>query len=185
MAQHATPVRFKVALSHVDRDVYESLDLKLAQHPSENTRYLLCRLFAYCVLYEEGLAFSRAGLATPDEPPIALHSLDGRLLLQVEIGLPSAERLHKASKAAPRLVVFTQHDPLLLLAALHGHRVHRLAAIEAYAIAPSFLDDVAGCIGERGADLELTIADHHLYVGVAGKSFSTQLAPVALTDPQQ
>lgn len=182
MAQQSTPVRFKVALSQVDRNVYASLDLKLAQHPSETTRYLLCRLFAYCVLYEEGLAFSKAGLSSPDEAPIALYSLDGRLLLQVEIGTPSAERLHKASKAAPRLVVFTQHDPALLVAAVRGQKVHKLEAIEAYALAPAFLDDVAACIGQRGAELELTVADQHLYVGVAGKSFSTQLAPVVLAD---
>ena len=81
MAQQATPLRFKVALAHVDRDVYESLDLRLAQHPSENKRYLLCRLFAYCALYEEGLAFSRGGLSSPDEAPITQRSLDGRLLL--------------------------------------------------------------------------------------------------------
>jgi uncharacterized protein YaeQ len=173
MALQATAVRFKVALANVDRHVYESLDLRLAKHPSETARYLLCRLLAYCVLYEEGLAFSRAGLATPDEPPIVRRSLDGRLLLQVEIGTPSADRLHKASKAAPRVVIFTQHDPALLVAALRGHKVHRLEAIEAYALAPAFLDDVAAFIGERGAELELTIADQQLYVSLAGKSFST------------
>ena len=183
MALPSTPVRFKIELSHVDRNIYESLDLRLAKHPSETTRYLLCRLLAYCAVYQEGLAFSRGGLSTPDEAPVAQHSLDGRLLLHVEIGTPSAERLHKASKAAPRVVVFTQHDPAQLVAALRGHKVHRLEAIEAYALAPSFLDDLATCIGERGAEFELTIADQQLYVSIAGKSFSTPLEHVALTDP--
>lgn len=175
-------MRFAVTLSHVDRNVYETLQLKMARHPSETMRYLLCRLFAYCALYEEGLAFSKGGLSSPDEPPIALHSLDGRLLLQVEIGTPTAQRLHKASKAAPRLALFTQHDPALLLAALRGQRVHRLEAIEAYALAPAFLDGVAACIGERGASLELTLSNEHLYVGVGGKTFSTPLVRVALTE---
>jgi uncharacterized protein YaeQ len=183
MAQQATPVRFKVALSHVDRGVYETLELKMAKHPSETTRYLLCRLFAYCVLYEEGLAFSKGGLSSPDEPPISLRSLDGRLLLQVEIGTPSAERLHKASKAAARLAVFTQHDPALLVSTVRGQKVHRLEAIEAYALGPAFLDEVASCVGARGAELELTIADEQLYAGVGGKSFSTPLLRIALVDP--
>jgi uncharacterized protein YaeQ len=180
MALSATPVRFQVALSHVDRNVYETLELKMAQHPSETTRYLLCRLFAYCVLYEEGLAFSKGGLSSPDEPAISLHSLDGRLLLHVEIGTPTAQRLHKASKAAPRLAVFTQHDPALLIAAVRGEKVHRLEEIEAYALSPAFLDDVGACIGERGAALELTIADGQLYVVIGGNSFSTPLERVTL-----
>src|SRR5687768_7465108 len=172
MAQQATPLRFKVALAHVDRDVYESLDLRLAQHPSENKRYLLCRLFAYCALYEEGLAFSRGGLSSPDEAPITQRSLDGRLLLHVEIGNPSAERLHRASKGAPRVVIFTQHDPALLVAALRGHKVHRLETIEAFALAPSFLDELATCIGERGAEMDLTITDQQLYVTVANRTLT-------------
>jgi uncharacterized protein YaeQ len=183
VALSATPVRFKVSLSHVDRGVYAELELKMAKHPSETIRYLLCRLFAYCALYEEGLAFSKGGLSAPDEPPIALRSSDGRVLLQVEIGTPSAQRLHKASKAAARLAVFTHHDPALLLAAVRGEKVHRLEAIEVYALEQSFLDDVASCIGERGAELELTIADEQLYAGVAGRSFSTPLARSTLEVP--
>jgi uncharacterized protein YaeQ len=176
MALSATPVRFKVSLSHVDRGVYAELELKMAKHPSETTRYLLCRLIAYCALYEEGLSFSKGGLSAPDEPTISLRSPDGRLLLQVEIGTPSVQRLHKASKAAARLAVFTHHDPALLASAVRGEKVHRLEAIEVYALEPSFLDGIAEHIGERGASLELTIADQQLYVGIAGQSFSTSLA---------
>ena len=180
MALSATPLRFQVALSHVDRNVYETLELKMAQHPSETRRYLLCRMLAYCALYDEGLAFSKAGLAAPDEPAISQHTLDGRLLLHVEIGSPSPERLHKTSKAAPRVAVFTQHDPALLVASLRGHRVHRLEAIEAYAISPQFLDELSAHVGERGAGLELTIADAVMYVVIDGTSLSTPLERFAL-----
>jgi len=152
----------------------------MAQHPSETMRYLLCRLFAYCALYEEGLAFSKGGLSSPDEPAISQHALDGRLLLHVEIGNPSPERLHRSSKAAPRLVLFTQHEPALLLASLRGHKLHRAEAIEAYALSPQFLDDVAACIGERGAALELIIADGQLYLTIDAHSFSTPLERFSL-----
>jgi uncharacterized protein YaeQ len=180
MALSAKPLRFQVALSHVDRNVYETLEVKMAQHPSETVRYLLCRLFAYCALYEEGLAFSKSGLSSPDDPAMSCHALDGRLLMHVEIGNPSPERLHKSSKAAPRLVLFTHHDPALLLAALRGHKVHRVEAIEAYALSSQFLDDVAASVGERGAALELTIADGQLYVTIDARSFSTPLEQFSL-----
>lgn len=185
MAQTATAMRFKVQLSHVDRGLYESLDLKVAQHPSETRRYLLCRIFAYALLFEEGLAFSKGGLSSPEEPPLSSHTLDGRLMLHVEIGTPSAERLHKASKNAPRVVVVT-HQPLQQLKdALAGQKVHKLDAIDVYALDPAFLDEVDAHVGERGADFDLTVSDGLLYVTIGGASLSTSLAAVRLAEPHQ
>ena len=79
MALQGTAVRFRVELSHVDRGVFTSLDVKMARHPSENERMLLTRLFAFCLLQEEGLSFSKGGLSSPDEPALSIHTLDGRL----------------------------------------------------------------------------------------------------------
>ena len=59
MALTATIYHLAIALSDVDRGVYESLDLRVAQHPSETMRYLLTRTLAYCFSYEEGIAFSK------------------------------------------------------------------------------------------------------------------------------
>ncbi len=183
MAPNATPVRFKVQLSHVDRGVYEALDVKMAQHPSETRRYLLARLFAYCLLHEEGLAFSKGGLSSPDDPPLSSHTLDGRLTLWVEIGTPSADRLHKASKAAPRVVVVTHYPPKQLHDALAGQRVHKIEDIEVYAIDGAFLDAVDAQLGERGGEIELTITDGTVYVGVGGQSLETVFTRVPLGLP--
>lgn len=180
MAQTATPVRFKVQLSDVDRGVYATTEVKMAQHPSETRRYLLARLLAYCVLYEEGLAFSKGGLSSPDEPPLTSRTLDGRLTLQVEIGTPSAERLHKASKAAPRVVVVT-HQPLQQLKdAVAGQKVHKLDSIDVYAFDGAFLDEVDGHLDVRGGDVEVTVSDGMLYLTVGGASLSAPLAPIRL-----
>lgn len=180
MAPNATAVRFKVQLSHVDRGVYEALEVKMAQHPSETRRYLLARLFAYCLLHEEGLAFSKGGLSSPDEPPLSSHTLDGRLTLQVEIGTPSADRLHKASKAAPRVVVVTHNPIKQLQEALAGQRVHKLEDIECYVLDPAFLDAVDAQLGERGGELELTINEGAVYVGVGGQTIETVFQRVPL-----
>src|SRR5687767_5376358 len=114
MALTATVHRVQVTLSDVDRNVYESLDLRMARHPSESMRYMLTRLFAYALSYEEGIAFSKGGLSSTDEPPIAVHDPTGILLAWIDVGAPSAERLHKASKAAKRVALYT-HAELTLL----------------------------------------------------------------------
>src|SRR5215216_4645254 len=102
MALQATMHNVELAVSDVDRGVYEALDLRVAQHPSETMRYLVTRLFAYCLSYEDGIAFSKGGLSDTDEPPIAVRDPTGVFLAWIDVGAPSAERLHKASKAARR-----------------------------------------------------------------------------------
>jgi uncharacterized protein YaeQ len=175
----ATIYRFPVRLAHVDRGVYQDLDLRLARHPSETERYLLTRLLAFCHLAEEGLAFSKGGLGSPDEPALAIRTLDGRLTCWVDVGHPSAERLHRASKAVPRVVVVT-HDPARLLKELDGQRVHQAERIEVYALEPAFLDALAGLIGPRGGPLEVTVSGGQVYVTAGTESLHCPLEAVPL-----
>jgi len=91
MALSATVYHIQIELSDVDRGVYESLDLRVARHPSESMPYLLTRVIAYALLFEEGIAFSK-GLSTTDEPALWVKDLQGNLRVWVELGTPSAER---------------------------------------------------------------------------------------------
>src|SRR5688572_32055572 len=107
MALGATLYHFEIELSDVDRETYTSLDLRLARHPSENQRYLLTRTLAYCLSYEPGIAFSKHGLSQSDEPPVAVWDDTGALRAWIDIGAPSAKRLHKAAKSGERVAVYT------------------------------------------------------------------------------
>src|SRR2546423_11211318 len=102
MALSATVYHIQIELSDVDRGVYESLDLRIARHPSESMAYLLTRTIAYALLYEEGLAFSKGGLSSTEEAPLSVRDLQGNLRAWIEIGTPSADRLHNASETTPR-----------------------------------------------------------------------------------
>ena len=163
MALSATVYHLQVELSDVDRGVYQSLDLRVARHPSETMRYLLTRVIAYCLCHEEGIAFSKGGLSTNDDPAISIRDLQGNLRAWIEIGTPSAERLHKASKASPRLVVFTHHDPELLKKAAREKAIHRAGAIEVFAIDGVFLDALDR-ITDRNARWTLVHTEGMLYV---------------------
>lgn len=180
MALQATPYRFQVQLAHVDRGVYQELDVKLARHPSETERFLLLRLFAYCLLFEEGIAFSKGGLSAPEEAPLSVHTLDGTLTTWIEIGQPSAERLHKAAKASPRVVLFTHTDARLLLDGLAKEKIHKREHIEVWRLEPSFLDAVAAHVGDRGARLELTVTEGQLFIGIGGETVTGALERLPL-----
>src|SRR5580704_13140727 len=163
MALTATMHHFEVTLSDVDRGVYETLDLRVARHPSESGRYLTTRTLAYCLSYEEGIAFSKGGLSSAEEPPIAVRDPTGILLAWIDVGSPSAERLHKATKAARRVALYTHTDVSLLRREAAARPVHRVEEIEVWRLEPSLLSALEQALG-RTTRLEIVRSDERLYV---------------------
>lgn len=148
MAQPSDLYRFDIELSDVDRGVYEALELRVARHPSEAPPFLLSRVLAYALHTTEGVGFSQ-GLCVPDEPAVFVRDLTGALTTWIEVGQPSAERLHRATRACPHVVVYTYKEPSLLVRALEKERVHRKEEVDIVAVPPAFLDDVARDLERR------------------------------------
>jgi uncharacterized protein YaeQ len=180
MAAAATMYHLQIDLSDVDRAVYQAIDLRVARHPSETMRYLLTRVIAYCLCYEDGIAFSR-GLSNTDEPAAWVKDAHGNLKVWIEVGTPSAERLHKASKASPRVVVFTQHDPELLKKAARSKAIHKAAGIEVYALDGALLDGLDGAT-ERNARWALVHTEGMLYVTSGDTSLSGSVTRHSLVE---
>jgi uncharacterized protein YaeQ len=170
LAQPSTLYRFQIDLSDADRGVYAGLELRPAQHPSESTPYLLCRVLAYALNYAEGIAFT-SGLSTPQQPAIAVDDLTGTRRLSIEIGNPSAEHLLKASKASERVRVYTYKNPALLLASIPAPTMVRMTNTEIFSFESAFLDEIEGQLGRRNdwnlvhteGEIFLTVNDHSLH----------------------
>lgn len=144
MALTSTLYRFRIELSDMEKSNYQSLDLRVAQHPSESMTYLLTRVFAYALSYEDGLEFSPEGLNNPEGPTI--RSLDhsrgssNDVKLWIEIGNPSERKMHKASKASKQLRIYTYKDPNVLMGEMAKHDIFNKNKIEVYAIESNFLE---------------------------------------------
>ena len=80
MALTATIYTFSIELTHMDRDLYATLDLRVAQQPSETLEYMLTRVLAYCLEYREGIVFS-PGISAGDQPAILARDLTGQITL--------------------------------------------------------------------------------------------------------
>jgi len=167
-----------VTLSDVDRGVYETLDLRVAQHPSETDSYLLTRVIAYALEYDEDLSFSR-GLSVPDEPAVWAHDPTGVLTRWIEVGNPKPERLHRAAKAAPDVRVYTYKDPDLLRRTAQGKSVHRGGEIHVVALPPAVLEPLAETLG-RSNEWTLLRSDGDLYLTVGDLSVSCSVIPTPL-----
>ena len=164
MALTATIYNFDIELSDSDRAVYETLALRVARHPSESEEYLLTRLLAYTLEYTDGIVFS-SGLSEPDEPAVSVRDLTGRIQSWIDIGTPDAARLHKASKAAPRVAVYTHKNPGQLLKQLAGARIHRAEALELYAIDRGLIAALAARL-ERRMAFSLSINEREIYLSI-------------------
>ena len=164
MALTATIYNFDVELADSDRQVYESLALRLARHPSESEQYLIARLLAYLVEFTHGIEFSR-GVSTPDEPTIAIRDLTGALTTWIDIGTPDADRLHKASKLAKRVVVYTHKDPTQFLKQIAGRKIHNAGALELYALDRALVNALVSRL-ERRIAFSVSVADRELFVSI-------------------
>jgi uncharacterized protein YaeQ len=175
MAANATVYTLAVELADVDRGVYESLELRLARHPSETLGFMVARALAYCLEYEEGIAFAAGGVSDLDEPAIVVRDLTGRLTAWIEVGAPDPARLHRGVKRAGRAAVYTHRDAGPLLAQLGGATIHRAADIPVYAFDPRFIESLAGAVGRRTA-LSLSRTERELYAEIDGRTHATTLA---------
>ena len=179
MATGATLYNFDIDLADADRSVYETLALRLARHPSESEEYLVTRVLAYALEHAEGIAFSTGGLSDPDEPALTVRDRTGALRVWIEVGSPDAARLHKASKASPRVVVYTHKDADRLASRLSGERIHRADALELYAIDPAFIGALASRLDRRMA-FALSISDRELFVSIGADTLTGQVVRRAL-----
>ncbi|WP_280493395.1 YaeQ family protein [Nocardia asiatica] len=174
MALSATLHNFAVHLADVDRGVYQELELRVARHPSESAEFMLTRVLAYCLEYEEGIAFSDGGVSSTDEPAVLVRDLTGRLTAWIEVGAPDAERVHRGSKLADRVAVYTHRDPAKVLAQLTGKRIHRAETIPLYSFDREFIDSAVTAI-ERRNTVTLSVTERLLYLDLNGTGWSASV----------
>ncbi len=184
MARTGTVHRLQVALSDVDRAVYETLDLRVAQHPSEPTRRVLTKTLAYALSFAPGIAFARAGVSDMDEPEIAIRDVDGdargEIAEWIEIGAPASDRLKRATNAARRVTVYSTVDADGVLE--RARALPRAARITLHALEPAFVDGLAELVAAAGGRFELVRSGAHLYATGGGKTIDAPLMTRSATD---
>lgn len=170
---------FEFELSDIDRGLYESLNFRIAQHPSETAPYLLTRALAYALSYQNDLEFSLGGLSDPDSPALQTTGSQGSIGLWIEIGNPSARKLHKASKAAKQVIIYTYKNTEPLLNEMKVSNIHRANEIQIYAFESGFLQILESQL-EKNNRWSLLIQQGHLDVGFGNQSTSTEIRQFSL-----
>ncbi len=178
MAAGAVIHTFTVQLADVDRGVYDEVTLRVARHPSETDAYMMTRVLAYLLEYEEGITFGE-GISSTAEPAVLVRDLTGHITTWIEVGAPDAARLHYGSKLADRVTVYTHRDPAKVLAALVGKPIHRVETITLHSFDPGFIDDMVAALARRNT-MTLSVTERQLYLDLNGASASSAVHVHAL-----
>ena len=164
MALTATIFRFEVVLSDVDRGTYDTLEIRVARHPSETDTHMVTRVLARTLEHREGLVFGR-GVSTPEDPVLSAPGEHGRIALWVEIGHPAPARLHKITKRAADVVVYTHKDPAALLADLGSGAIHRGDEVRVVSFDPAFIEALVALL-DRTNRWEIVVNEGSVYVTI-------------------
>ena len=178
MARPDTLHRLHVELSDIDRAVYETLDLRVARHPSEGADRVVARVLAYALLYEPGLKFGK-GLSTTEEPALWTHDLTGLLTHWIDVGLPSAERIHTASKKARRVSIVCHKGEEALRREMQRRKVHGADDITVLHLEPTLVRDLADQL-EKNSSWIIVHSDGELNITINDSTFAGSLTRSSL-----
>jgi uncharacterized protein YaeQ len=173
MALPSKIYRASIQLSDIDRGLYESLQATVAQHPSETEERLVARLLAYAICYESDLVFTK-GLCAADEPDIWVKGADGRVQLWVEVGLPEADRIIKASRISERVVLLACGKALSNWNQQQLPKLEKIANLTIINIDPLFISKLASVL-ERSINWSVTITEGLLYLTIGTDSYETAI----------
>jgi uncharacterized protein YaeQ len=170
MALPSERLEYRIALQHVDRGLEANETVVIAQHPSESAEHATLRVLAWCLLYEERLAFG-PGLADPDGADLWTHDLTGRLVTWVECGAVAVDKLrkilaHHSGVAAHAVFAGARRrDELVAERAADGRALK--GAVQLW-IVDAVLCSALAARAARRQRWSVTIVGDHLYVDGEG-----------------
>ena len=110
MALKPTIYKFKLSVSDLNHDYFDTLNLTVALHPSETKERMMVRVLVFCLhAYQDDqklMSFTK-GLSAIEEPDIWLRGLDDQIHLWIDVGEPSFERLKKSCRLAQQTYVYS------------------------------------------------------------------------------
>lgn len=180
MAPKSTVYNFSIELSDTDRGVYETFKLPTALHPSESLEFMMARVVAFSLEYGEGISFS-AGIGATDDPAVSIKGLDGTYEAWIDIGAPSAERLHRAAKLANRVVVYCHRSADVVYQQITQEPIFRGEDVAFYSFDNEFIPALVSLLDRRN-EMTISRSDGTLYVRLNEEDLSSALTERRLTE---
>ncbi|QEM69354.1 YaeQ family protein [Geobacter sp. FeAm09] len=173
MALPSKVYKAALQLSDVDHGVYETLQATVAQHPSETEERLVSRLLAYAIFHEAELTFTK-GISATDEPDLWVKRGDDRVRLWVEVGLPEADRVIKASRHSERVALLACGRQLATWDQQQLPKLEKLANLTIVSIDPAMIARLVALL-DRSIAWSVTITEGTLYLTCGAETVESPL----------
>ncbi len=105
MALKATIYKANIELADMDRNYYDSLQLTLAQHPSETAQRFMVRLICYVLNAHQDLQFGK-GVSDEEEAALWQINYSDEIALWIELGQIDEKRIKKAYNKAKQVKLY-------------------------------------------------------------------------------
>jgi uncharacterized protein YaeQ len=167
----------RITLSDIDRDYYDTLNLTIAQHPSETLERMMVRVLAFCINAQEHLVFTK-GLCAVDEPDIWVRTLDDRLALWIDVGEPAVDRIKKATRLSPAVKVYSFNSKSDVWWSQGRARFNELP-VSVFQFQWASIQALAELV-QRTMDLSITITGDSAYVAAESGECEVSWVPLQL-----
>jgi len=105
MALKSTIRKATINLSDMDRNYYDTIQLTIAQHPSETEQRLIVRILAFILNAHEDLQFGK-GVSDEDEAALWQINYSEEIELWIELGQLDEKRIKKACNKAKAVKLY-------------------------------------------------------------------------------
>jgi uncharacterized protein YaeQ len=161
VALKPTIYKLRITLSDIDREYYDSLNLTIAQHPSETLERMMARVLAYCINAQEYLVFTQ-GVCAAEEPDIWAHTLDNQISLWIEVGEPAVDKIKKATGLSQTVKVYSFNSKSNTWWDQGREKINKLTA-SVFQFQWGSIQALAALV-KRTMDLSVTITDDTAYI---------------------
>ena len=165
MALKATIFKVELIINDMDRDYYQTHQLRIARHPSESDERMMLRLIAFASYASEFLEFGR-GLSNDDEPDVWAKDLSGNIDVWIDLGQPSEKRINKACGRSARVVVVNYGGGGDIWWQQNQRGLERHANLSVFSIDPNKSRALAAMV-TRNMQLQCSIQDQNIWIASA------------------
>ncbi len=177
MVLKPTIYKFRISLSDLNKNYYDTLNLTVAQHPSETVERMMVRVLSYCLNAQENLIFTK-GLSEIDEPDIWLRSLDEKTLLWIDVGEPSVDRIKKVCRLSKEVKIYSFNSKADVWWSQISNKVNQFSAL-VYKFDWENIQLLA-TMAKRTMDISVSITADSLYI--ATESGECEVSCINLKD---
>ena len=161
MALKPTIYKLRISLSDLNRNYYETLNLTIAQHPSETVERMMVRVLAFCINAQQDLIFTK-GVSVAEEPDIWARTFDDQISIWIDVGEPSVDRIKKASRIAQIVKVYSFNSKSDVWWKQEGAKFNELT-VSIFQFQWQSIQALAALV-QRTMDISVTITDESAYI---------------------